>query len=370
MKKSVRELRHILASTNSRRTLVAALVAVLSLSLLAAGCQAEAPKTMTAPDTIKAPAVAPTEKAAEAVKAPEVKPAEKAAEKPSEKPAAEAAPAAANLPQGVVARVNGKDITRAELVDALLKAGGEQTLEGLIRREVIHQAVANVQVTDAEVDEAIKAVYARAPLEPNASMEERRKMLLDTLAKRGVTEAEFRESILDELKLDKLAARQAQVTDEEIKQEFDRRHGPKLSLSEIQLANEEDARKVHKELQDGGSFEQLAKTKSVDRRRGQLGGRVPTPQTKGARGDKYGQVAAALAEGAVSEPFQNAPNGNWYIVKLNSVTPESAKFEEAKDRIAEELKSRKQASLKGQVTMELMKKASIERGQLLPAQEK
>jgi parvulin-like peptidyl-prolyl isomerase len=136
------------------------------------------------------------------------------------------------------------------------------------------------------------------------------------------------------------------------------------------LANEEDARKVHKELQDGGSFEQLAKTKSVDRRRGQLGGRVPTPQTKGARGDKYGQVAAALAEGAVSEPFQNAPNGNWYIVKLNSVTPESAKFEEAKDRIAEELKSRKQASLKGQVTMELMKKASIERGQLLPAQEK
>jgi len=354
-----------------RGNLVLSLVACLSLSLLAAGCQAETatPAASAAPapaaETVKAPEAAPAEKAA-----PESVPAEKATEKAEEKPATEAAPAAAHLPQGVVARVNGKDITRAELIDALLKAGGSQTLEGLIRREVIHQAVANVPVTEAEVDAAIKAVYARAPVGPTASDEERRQMLLGELAKRGVTEEEFRASVIDELKLDKLAAQQVQVTDEEIKQEFDRRHGPKLSLSEIQLANQEDAQKVYKELQDGGSFEQLAKTKSVDRRRGQLGGRVPSPQTKGARNDKYGQVAAALTEGAFSEPFQNSPNGNWYIIKLNSITPESAKFEDVKAGIAEELKSRKQASLKGQVTMELMKKANIERGQLLPAQEK
>lgn len=298
-------------------------------------------------------------------------PAAEAAKRDSQKtPAGQAAPAEATLPEGVVARVNGKDITRAELVDVLLKSSGPQALDGLIRREVIRQAVAGITVTEAEIEEAMKAVYARAPMETQASMEDRRRLLAGTLAERGITMDEFRESVATEVKLDKLSARQAAVTDEELRQEFDRRHGPKLSLSEIQLAGEDEARKVHQELQDGASFEQLAKTRSVDRRRGQQGGRVPSPLAKGSRSDKYAQTAAALAEGRFSEPFQVAPTGNWYILKVDSVAPASAKFEDVKDRLAEELRSRKQITLKAQVTRELMEKATILRGRLIPVEEK
>ena len=115
MKRFARASCPVLTLAIRRGNLVLSLVASLSLSLLAAGCQAETatPAASAAPapaaETVKAPEAAPAEKAAPE-SAPAEKGAEKATEKAEEKPATEAAPAAAHLPQGVVARVNGKDI--------------------------------------------------------------------------------------------------------------------------------------------------------------------------------------------------------------------------------------------------------------------
>ncbi|WP_235439693.1 SurA N-terminal domain-containing protein [Paenibacillus sp. DMB20] len=76
-----------------------------------------------------------------------------------------APPFAKDTGKEAVATVNNVDITKDKLYDELVKAGGEQTLDGLIREELINQELGkkSIKITDAQVTEEIDSVKKNVP---------------------------------------------------------------------------------------------------------------------------------------------------------------------------------------------------------------
>jgi peptidyl-prolyl cis-trans isomerase C len=110
------------------------------------------------------------------------------------------------------------------------------------------------------------------------------------------------------------------VTDQQVKDFFDRMHN-QYTLSEIVVANEDDARSIYDQLKGGADFAELAKKYSL----------TPDAETGGFMGtstigNMFYWVEDALAnakEGDITEPLQT-PTG-WTILKVHSIkkiTPE------------------------------------------------
>jgi parvulin-like peptidyl-prolyl isomerase len=277
------------------------------------------------------------------------------------------------LPADVVARANGEDITRKELVQHLLKTYGTQARMFLIRQAILRQAVAKagITLTPEEVDKTMARFYARLPVPPDTSRADRRKQFLEGLAARGITEEDFIENISLNAMLDKLAEQQVTVADEEVELEFQKRYGPKLNLRQILVAREVAIKKIYDQIKAGADFADLAKEKSTERRSGLQGGKMRRPLPRGVRTDRFAEVAFSLAEGEVSEPFQVAPRGQWCLLKLDSIIPaQKIEFDKVKVPLRDDLAKRKLQSLKPRMIDTIVMKAKIRTGDLLEPQEK
>ncbi len=77
---------------------------------------------------------------------------------PAARPAAKTAPLV-KLPAGVVARVNNRDVSRADLIDLLNKTGAREAVQKLVQMSVLEEEArkAGVVVTKAEVSEAVRS---------------------------------------------------------------------------------------------------------------------------------------------------------------------------------------------------------------------
>lgn len=125
----------------------------------------------------------------------------------------------------VLAKVNGKEITQDELFDILYdqptqtgNPAGEQFLEQLVNDTVIRQELEkkNIEVTDAELEERIEI-----EMENIAAMYGGSREILDfMLEQSGMTEDDLKEmmkeSLPDQIKLDKLFEDEVEVTEEDI----------------------------------------------------------------------------------------------------------------------------------------------------------
>lgn len=277
------------------------------------------------------------------------------------------------LPADVVARANGEDITRKELVQYLLKTYGARGRSFLIRRTVLRQEVAKagITLTPEELDKALARFFAKMPAQPNTPRAERKKQFLERLAAQGITEEDFIENISLDAMLDKLVAKQITVSDDEVELEFQKRYGPKLNLRQILVAKEDTIKEIHAKIDAGADFAELAKKRSTERRSGLQGGKMRRPLAKGVRTDRFGEVAFSLAEGEVSEPFRVTPRGQWCILKLDSIIPaQKVAFDQVKDSLRNDIVARKEASLKPRMIDTIIKKARLRQGNLLETQQR
>jgi len=115
-------------------------------------------------------------------------------------------------------------------------------------------------------------------------------------------------------------AKQVKVTEQEAKDFFEQMHNEYM-LSQILVANEDEARAIKEQLSGGADFAELAKKYSMSRE-GEDGGLLGTSTV----GNMFYWIEEALAktkEGDITEPLQT-PTG-WTILKVHSVkriTPE------------------------------------------------
>ena len=106
--------------------------------------------------------------------------------------------------------------------------------------------------------------------------------------------------------------------------------GPRQAMQQI--------REIHKKLQDGGDFEQLAREDSDDTSSANLGGDMGwfVPQ---AYGERMEQTLTALSDGEISEPFQTE-NG-WHIVERLAVREKDVTDESRRNAARTNLRQQK-----------------------------
>ncbi len=230
-----------------------------------------------------------------------------------------------------MAIVNGEKITRAEFLERLESAQGKQVLSDLILRALIEDAFDKSGLTLTEDEVEAKIVEAKSSAPDEAAWQQ----YLDS---RGMDEAEFRKFVTFSLKVQQLATKSVDTTEESLKQFYEenkqRFAQPELvDLSEIVLSNKAEADKLVAQLAEKPeSFGDLARQHSLS----------PTRERSGRRGEmpirqmtpvSVRETVRTLSIGEISKPVEIQEN--WYILKLEG---HKDAHEPSYDEITEEVK--------------------------------
>lgn len=235
--------------------------------------------------------------------------------------------AAHAAPGTVVAKVNGQDITEAEIEFADAEIGSELAgvpddrrrrllVEYLIEAHLMAEAAEKSGLAKGEDFEA-RVKYYRL---------------------RAVRDAYFEKQVRDA------------VPDSEAKALYDERvknlpNQQEVRARHILVETEDEAKNIRKELESGGDFAELAQKYSKDRG-GQDGGDLGY-FTRGQMVKPFEDAAFSLATGVLSEPVKS--DFGWHIIKVEDKRDrEPPAFEQVKDQIASSLiQSKLQALVQG-----------------------
>ena len=220
-------------------------------------------------------------------------------------------------PTGIMAVVNGDQITRDQLAQACLDRFGQDVLEGIVNKHLIWQAcqAQNITITDQDVQAEIGFTASRFGMPTDRYLQ----MLQE---EREISADQYRrEYIWPRLALRRLAATKIQVTEEELKEAFETEYGPSVKVRMIAVSSKEKAEQIHREVTaKPDSFADVAKAKSEDPNAAANRGQIP-PIRKHVGVPEVEQAAFALAEGQIS-PVVFAAN-QYLILKCEKHVPES-----------------------------------------------
>ncbi|MBY9082254.1 peptidylprolyl isomerase [Paenibacillus sp. HN-1] len=236
-----------------------------------------------------------------------------------------------------VATVNGKDITKEELYDKLIKAGGESTLQSMITQELVDQEADKnkVTVTDADIQAEIKDLQEQFGGESG---------LESALSQSGMTMDDLKEQMPLQVKIRKLLEPKVTITDDDIKKYYDENKASlgseeEVRASHILVATKEEADAIEKQLKDGADFATLAKEKSSDTGSKDKGGDLGFFK-KADMVAEFSDTAFKMKVGETSEPVKT--EYGYHIIKVtdhkDAVTPT---LENSKDKIRETLVTQK-----------------------------
>ena len=287
------------------------------------------------------------------------------------RPGAPGAPgAAATLPPdkipAVVARVNGQEIKKSELMDGaqviqmrMAQSGQPVSPTADLYRQVLDQLIAiqllqqdakaqGITISDAELQQAIAARKRGFPSE---------EVFKKALAQAGVTEGRFRQQTRDGITLQKYIATKlapkATVSDQAAREFYDKHKAEmqvpeRLHLRHILItvdpkappADREKARQkaqdILKRAQGGEDFAKLAQAFSADPSKAQGGdlGLVGKGQTPPA----FETAAFALKKPNDLSPVVEVNYGFHIIQLVERQAPTTLSFDQVKDRITQVLK--------------------------------
>ncbi|MNB65918.1 Foldase protein PrsA precursor [compost metagenome] len=254
-----------------------------------------------------------------------------------------------------VATVNGKDITKNELYDKLVKAGGESTLQSMITQELVDQEADRnkVTVSDADIQAEIKDLQEQFGGESG---------LESALSQSGMTMDDLKEQMPLQVKIRKLLEPKVTVTDDDIKKYYDENKASlgseeEVRASHILVATKEEADAIEKQLKEGADFATLAKEKSSDTGSKDKGGDLDFFK-KGDMVAEFSDTAFKMKVGEISEPVKT--EYGYHIIKVtdhkDAVTPT---LENSKDKIRETLITQKISEMSSTWMQDLTKGAKI-----------
>ncbi len=253
--------------------------------------------------------------------------------------------------EGVKAKVNDKVITRAEYDEHLSvyknmaeKQYGEgawdmeisegQTMGSYYESTLLDQLIMDLLLVDAAEKEGItmNEEDMKAELDQFKSYLETDEEYKNFLEGYGMTEEYLKESLRKEFLINHYMAikiENLQPTDEELQTIFnDLKMNESIKASHILVGTEEEANDIIERLNNGESFEELAKTLSIDTGSGANGGDLDyfkyTDMVQ-----PFSEAAFAMEIGEISAPVQS--DYGYHIIKVtdktvdNEVTLESEK---------------------------------------------
>ena len=286
--------------------------------------------------------------------------AEAQAQQPAAGESHQAPPSRGDLPAGgpphdVMAIVNGKDISRATLVQACVERHGEDVLEALVNKRLIehHCRKRGVQVTEADIEAEVGRMAKRFKLGREQWFE-----LLKN--QRGVDEEEYKRDILwPTLALRKLAASEVQPTDAELKRAYETRFGPARRVRLIVVTNGQKAAELQREATSRPEdFARLAMQHSQDVNSASIGGLIQ-PICRHAGDPKIERAAFALKPGEVSPVIRSGEQH--VILKCEGhIPPRQVPMAQVREELAEGLRENKLRGVANNLFAQLQNAATIQ----------
>lgn len=254
-----------------------------------------------------------------------------------------------------IASMKGATIT---VDDFYKQVKGSQDSQNTVRNMIVFKVFEDKygkDITDKDVqkkyDETKKAAEAQGT------------KLEDYLKQQGLTEADFKKQLKQNLAFEAGLKAKVKVTDEDLKAAWATFH-PEVEAQIITVATEEEATAIKKELTDGGDFTKIAKEKSTDASK-EDGGKVKFDSQSQEIPEAAKEAAFKLKDGEVSEPIQATDSTGYqpvyYIVKMtknqgkgNDMKP----YEKELKKIAEEAQLSNQEFV-AKVISDALKEANV-----------
>lgn len=225
-----------------------------------------------------------------------------------------------------VASVNGKTLSERDFArrcEEFVGGGTDTSVGYLVLREWIQQTLAeeearkkNMLPTPAQLDDRVKALQKQFAA--------RGETFEEWLASRGRTKETFREDVRQQLIAENLLTEGVEITDIEVQLYYENNKQvlgapAQVRVSRITVNDRKVAQEVDAALKQGGSFEELARKRSLDPYR-EAGGHLPSPidadpKAKGPLEPELVDKVLKLERGKVLGPVKL--EDYWVFVRLD-----------------------------------------------------
>ncbi len=252
----------------------------------------------------------PARRIGEAWPSPAPTPAVAVAAAPAEPdPAPAPAPPTAVDNDAIIATVNGTPIRRGPLVDLLLAGHGPGMLEQMVVLEAARRTAAErgIVVTQADIDrEYDRSIRQLLGMVGDGDFQtfdsQAGRAILDgILARRNISEREYRLAVERNACLRKIVAAELRIRPEQIRREYARVAASRVSIRHIELQDPAQVARVRRLLDAGVPFADLARLYSTNITTGQNGGLLePFAADDPDVPALLREVAFALQDGEVS----------------------------------------------------------------------
>jgi foldase protein PrsA len=257
---------------------------------------------------------------------------------------------------GAVATVNGQPISR-ETFNARLESSpmGRTVLQQLVQETLIEQYAKNnnITVTDAEIDARENQIRANFP---SGSWDE-------MLKARGLSEADVRSALREQVILDKALAKDVTITPAQVQDYFNKNRASfdkpeEVTARHILVPSLALANQIEAQLKaNPQNFAALAKKYSTDPGTKDKGGELGAFR-RGQMVPAFDKYAFSAPIGQISPPVKS-PFG-YHIIQVESRTPgQKATLESAKPQIMDTLRQQQEAPLIQPFLQGLQQKATI-----------
>jgi foldase protein PrsA len=256
---------------------------------------------------------------------------------------------------GAVATVNGQPISRSDFNTRLESSPmGRTVLQQLVQETLIEQYAKNnsITVTDADVDARETQIKANFP---SGSWDE-------MLKARGLSEADVRSALREQLILDKALAKDVTITPKQIQDYFNKNRSSfdkpeQVTARHILVPNLALANQVEGDLKAGQNFADLAKKYSTDPGSKDKGGDLGSFR-RGQMVPAFDKYAFSAPIGQISPPIKS-PFG-YHIIQVETRTPgQKATLASAQSQILDTLRQQQEAPLIQPFLQGLQQKATI-----------
>ncbi|MDQ2681652.1 MAG: peptidylprolyl isomerase [Candidatus Eremiobacteraeota bacterium] len=256
---------------------------------------------------------------------------------------------------GSIATVNGQAISKSDF-DAKLEGSpaSRGVLNQMVQESLINQYAKdnNITITDDQItkkEDALKAQYPAGQFD-------------QLLKARGLTEADVKNALREQLIIDQAVGKGVQVTDAQIKAYFDKNHAQfdkpgQVRARHILVPSLPIANKVEADLKAGKDFADEAKQYSTDPSSKVKGGELGFFR-KGQMVPSFEAAAFTLPIGKISAPVKS-PFGYHIIQVEERQGGQKATVASAHDQIAELLKQQQEQPLIQPFLASLQSKAKI-----------
>ena len=262
--------------------------------------------------------------------------------------------------QAVMAMVNGRPIYMDQLHHHLVASFGSAFASYLIDFEIVQQAAQaeGIQLTDADIADEHERSLARMSIQV-ADPAEREQLLTQALQESGMTREQYDLWLKGRALLRGLAEANVEVTEQDVRDEFDRQFGRKVLIRTLQLPSLAGIEQIREMLVDGEDFADLAR-KYSDHPSSADGGLLAPISPRSVHVEiPLRDVAVTLTEaGQLSHPIR--VGDAYHILQLVRIyESQDEDYQAAEAQLRLDVRERKILYLQESILLELRREAEI-----------